>query len=153
MDIVLSALYIGVLGVYSVLVKQAVTNLSLFMQESNNSLQDSVAERITLLLTDPPEALTKLVRDSGQVIMMVRRSGLTLAGGEAAGVGQAALVPPAPAGGGPVPGPGHAAAAHLQHQTTVRILLLCAQYLPRFSLSVTQKDGTRAPTQNLGDLH
>ena len=60
MDIVLPALYIGVLVVYSVLVKQAVTNLSLFMQESNNSLQDSVAERITLLLTDPPEALTKL---------------------------------------------------------------------------------------------
>ncbi len=77
-------------------------------------------------------------------------SGLTLAGGEAAGVGQASLVSPAPAGGGPVPGPRHAAAANLQHQTIVRIILLCAEYLPRFSLSVTQKeDGIRAPTQDL----
>ena len=37
-------LYIGVLGVYSVLVKQAVTILSLFMQASNNSLHAGGSE-------------------------------------------------------------------------------------------------------------
>ena len=46
---------------------------------------------------------------------------LTLAGGEAAGVGQSALVSPAPAGGGPVPRPRHAAASNLEN--IIRILV------------------------------
>ena len=46
---------------------------------------------------------------------------LTLAGGEAAGVGQSTLVSPAPAGGGPVPRPRHAAASDLEN--IIRILV------------------------------
>ena len=88
-----------VLGVYSVLVKQAVTILSLFMQESNNSLHAGGSGLHSF--NRSPEALEELVR-------------LTLLGCEAAGVRQSLVMAPPPAGAGPVLRPRHPAAAHLQ---------------------------------------